>query len=205
MKFIFRTAFYTAALLMIYIMFNDHVATEFPNSTRRGPPPLIYGGELQPYTPYQNPSGNVESLLNNPELLYDMIITYLGATRRNSGRLPLRDPGIFIGPESVAPAGQPADDTIALPRSLFYNYRSSAETAPPEIPPGPAETGRDEREPAAELKLLGTVSGPHGNLALINNQIWAEGDWVSGNTIVRIHSMKVLLRDRGGRLFTIGM
>lgn len=195
MKFMFRVAFYVVALLMLYTMYSDITGDEL--STEHGSPPLVYDGQLPPFGSLQDSGADADFLLDHPKLMYDFIVSRMGQNDGAASVAPT--PGIYFSPESETQTS----GAIALPRSLFPS--DSPEDADPLVYTDSVEHASVEREPAPEMKLMGIISGRRGNLAIINDQIWQEGDQISGGKIIRIKDTKIMIMDDDGRVFFIGM
>lgn len=118
--------------------------------------------------------------------------------------------------EILEPEGD-SRGTIEVPASLLHsNYSNDAYVGnmAPLSPYSDFSIGDEEEEIEEEeededdsnaLELQGTIIGEQGKRALINGEIWEEGEWLGAYRLTRIQAGRVVFRAIDGSFFSIGM
>lgn len=179
----------------------------------------------------QDEFNRLKTVRSNQELAYAMM-QILGG---NSGNMPTvwsdgrnLDRGFALDGDSIEVLDEVEDGwgTIEVPASLMHeNYSIDAyvgNMAPASPYSGSyagyeeevegeweeeeeEEAWEEEESDEAVLKLQGTITGERGKRALINGEIWAEGDWLGEYKLSRIQDTRVVFQAADGSIFTVGM
>jgi hypothetical protein len=163
----------------------------------------------------------IDFIRNNPELAHQAMRSLADTARGDSSALRLDgsniDNDFALDGNSIEVLDQGEKDrgTIEVPESLFYeDYSSDAyvDNVAPSTPESVSATDEEKlveedgkNDEATVLKLQGIIVGEQGELALINGEVWAVGDWLGEYQLTQIQATRVLFRAVDGSIFSVGM